>query len=64
MVLLIGQKPGEVCNRHSCEIKIGVGKEWCSICRRCHWWTIPAERRKGTMAMHQEDSCAEYPLLK
>jgi len=46
LTLLTGQRPGEVAGMHSREIQIGVGQERCNDCRRCGWWTIPAERRK------------------
>jgi integrase len=47
MILLTGQRPGEVCGMHSREIKIGIERERCHQCRRCGWWLIPGERRKG-----------------
>ncbi len=46
LTLLTGQRPGEVAGMRSREIQIGVGQERCNDCRRCGWWTIPAERRK------------------
>jgi integrase len=47
VMLLTGQRNGEVCGMHSREIQIGVGKTRCHECRRCGWWTIPKERREG-----------------
>ena len=47
VMLLTGQRSGEVCGMHRREITIGVGKPRCDICRRCGWWTIPKERRQG-----------------
>jgi len=47
LMLLTGQRSGEVCGMHSREIQIGVGQLRCQTCRRCGWWTIPATRRQG-----------------
>lgn len=47
IMLLTGQRNGEVCGMHSREIQIGTGKLRCQECRRCGWWTIPKERRQG-----------------
>lgn len=47
LMLLTGQRSGEVCGMHSREIQIGIGKPHCHACRRCGWWTIPKERRRG-----------------
>ncbi|WP_281184756.1 site-specific integrase [Trichlorobacter lovleyi] len=47
VMLLTGQRNGEVCGMHSREIQIGIGKPRCQGCRRCGWWTIPKERRQG-----------------
>lgn len=47
VMLLSGQRNGEVAGMHSSEIQIGVGKPRCQQCRRCGWWTIPEERRQG-----------------
>jgi len=47
LMLLTGQRNGEVCGMHRREIQIGIGKPRCLECRRCGWWTIPKERRQG-----------------
>lgn len=47
LILVTGQRPGEVAGIHSREVSFGVGKERCRICRRCGWWTIPSERSKN-----------------
>ncbi len=47
LVLVTGQRPGEVVGMHSRELTIGVGKSRCDECRRCGWWTIPKERSKN-----------------
>jgi integrase len=47
LILLTGQRPGEVTGMHSREIQIGIGRNRCKICRRCGWWTISPERRLG-----------------
>lgn len=47
VMLLTGQRNGEVCGMHSRELQIGIGKPRCQECRRCGWWTIPKERRQG-----------------
>lgn len=47
LMLVTGQRSGEVCGMHNGEILIGVGKPFCKECRRCGWWTIPANRRQG-----------------
>jgi integrase len=47
VMLLTGQRSGEVCGMQSTEIQIGVAKPWCHKCRGCGWWTIPKERRLG-----------------
>ena len=47
LVLVTGQRPGEVVGMHSSELQIGAGKERCGECRRCGWWTIPKERSKN-----------------
>lgn len=47
VMLLTGQRNGEVCGMHRREIQIGIGKPRCQECRRCGWWTIPKERRQG-----------------
>lgn len=47
LVLVTGQRPGEVVGMHSNELQIGVGKPRCGECRRCGWWTIPKERSKN-----------------
>ncbi|MGE3548993.1 MAG: tyrosine-type recombinase/integrase [Geobacter sp.] len=47
MMLLTGQRNGEVCGMHRREIQIGTGKPRCLECERCGWWTIPKERRQG-----------------
>lgn len=47
LILVTGQRPGEVAGMDSCETIVGEGKERCLICRRCGWWTIPAERSKN-----------------
>lgn len=47
LMLLTGQRSGEVCGMHSREIQVGVGRPRCLVCRRCGWWTIPAIRRQG-----------------
>jgi integrase len=47
VMLLTGQRNGEVCGMHSREIQVGIGKPRCQECRRCGWWTIPKERREG-----------------
>jgi integrase len=47
LMLLTGQRSGEVCGMHRREIQIGVGKPHCLECKRCGWWTIPKERRQG-----------------
>lgn len=47
LMLLTGQRSGEVCGMHSREIQVGVGRPRCQVCRRCGWWTIPATRRQG-----------------
>jgi integrase len=46
MILLTGQRPGEIAGIHRREIQVGIGKQWCLKCRRCGWLTIPAERMK------------------
>lgn len=46
LILVTGQRPGEVGGMHSDEIEIGIGKPHCDLCRRCGWWTIPKERMK------------------
>ncbi len=47
LMLVTGQRNGEVCGMHRQEIQIGVGKPRCLECKRCGWWTIPKERRQG-----------------
>lgn len=47
IMLLTGQRNGEVCGMHRREIQIGTGKPRCLECRRCGWWTIPGDRRQG-----------------
>lgn len=47
LMLLTGQRSGEVCGMHSREIQVGIGKPRCFECKRCGWWTIPKERRLG-----------------
>lgn len=47
LILVTAQRPGEVAGMHTDEITVGVGHERCRICRRCGWWTIPAERMKN-----------------
>lgn len=47
LVLVTAQRPGEVAGMHRREIQTGVGKPRCKICKRCGWWTIPAERMKN-----------------
>ncbi|MBE2889662.1 tyrosine-type recombinase/integrase [Geobacter anodireducens] len=47
LTLVTAQRPGEVAGMHQNEITVGVGKERCKECRRCGWWTIPAERMKN-----------------
>lgn len=47
LMLLTGQRNGEVCGMHRREIQIGIGKPRCLECKRCGWWTIPKERRQG-----------------
>jgi integrase len=47
LMLLTGQRNGEVCGMHRREIQIGTGKPRCLECKRCGWWTIPKERRQG-----------------
>lgn len=47
VMLLTGQRNGEVCGMHRREIQIGIDKPRCQECRRCGWWTIPKERRQG-----------------
>lgn len=47
IMLLTGQRNGEVCGMHSNEIEFGLGKPQCQQCRRCGWWVIPESRRQG-----------------
>lgn len=47
LILVTGQRPGEVSGMHTKEIEIGVGHARCQVCRGCGWWTIPAERTKS-----------------
>lgn len=47
LVLVTGQRPGEVVGMHSREVVIGVGQSRCAECRRCGWWTISKERSKN-----------------
>lgn len=47
LILITGQRPGEVAGINSREIEYGVGKDLCKTCKKCGWWTIPADRRKG-----------------
>lgn len=47
IMLLTGQRSGEVCGMHRREIQVGIGKPRCLECKRCGWWTIPKERRLG-----------------
>lgn len=47
LILVTGQRPGEVAGVHSSEITVGIGNNRCHMCRRCGWWTIPAERSKN-----------------
>lgn len=47
MMLLTGQRNGEVCGMHRREIQVGTGKPRCLECKLCGWWTIPKERRQG-----------------
>lgn len=47
LILITGQRPGEVAGMRSQEIEYGQGKEICKTCKKCGWWTIPAERRQG-----------------
>lgn len=47
LMLITGQRNGEVCGMHRREIQIGIGKPRCLECKRCGWWTIPKERRQG-----------------
>lgn len=46
LILLTGQRPGEVAGMTHSEIQLGEGKPICKTCRCCGWWTIPVERRK------------------
>lgn len=47
LILVTAQRPGEVAGLHTREIQVGVNKPMCLTCRRCGWWTIPAERAKN-----------------
>ncbi|ABB32504.1 integrase, bacteriophage P4-type [Geobacter metallireducens GS-15] len=47
LIMVTAQRPGEVAAMHRREIQTGVGKPRCKICKRCGWWTIPAERMKN-----------------
>ncbi len=47
MMLITGQRNGEVCGMHYDEIQIGIGKSRCLECKCCGWWTIPEKRREG-----------------
>jgi len=47
LMLLTGQRNGEVCGMHRREIQIGIGKPRCLECKCCGLWTIPKERRQG-----------------
>lgn len=47
VMLLTGQRSGEVCGMRRQEIQYGVGRPQCWQCRRCGWWTIPSVRRQG-----------------
>lgn len=47
LILITGQRPGEVAGMDSREIEYGEGKELCKTCKKCGWWTIPADRRQG-----------------
>lgn len=46
-ILVTGQRPGEVSGMLITEIQHGEGKPLCKTCRRCAWWTIPADRAKN-----------------
>ena len=47
LILLTGQRPGEVTGMHSRKIQIAVGRERCKLCCRCGCWMIPPEQRLG-----------------
>jgi integrase len=47
LMLITGQRNGEVCGMRRKEISLGIGRPQCWQCKRCGWWTIPAERREG-----------------
>jgi len=47
LILLTGQRPGEVIGMHTSEISIEQKKEQDGKTSRIAWWTIPAERSKN-----------------
>lgn len=47
LILLTGQRPGEVIGLHTNEISIEEKKEPDGKTRQIAWWTIPAERSKN-----------------
>lgn len=53
MVLVTAQRPGEVSGMAWDELRVGVGKARCEICRRCGWWTIPSGRTKTRDGDHR-----------
>lgn len=53
MILVTGQRPGEISGMAWKEIMVGVGKARCQKCRRCGWWTIPSERTKTKDGDHR-----------
>ena len=62
LVLVTGQRPGEVTGMPWNEIAIGVGNQRCYECYRCGWWTIPTERIK-TRNRRKEDHRVFLPPL-
>jgi integrase len=54
LVLVTGQRPGEVAGMAWDDISYGVGKPRCNECQRCGWWTIPVEHIK-TRNKRKED---------
>ncbi len=55
LILVTGQRPGEVCGMHNDrEVKTGEGKKLCASCKRCGWWTIPWQRIK-TRSRREKD---------